>query len=82
MEKFDTLAGLAVIAMNNRKKHFDYYELYDAIERSYIPKKFSFLRAVTAALSCDEDTGEVFLTGDDILQVIKSHEWAVARGFL
>jgi len=82
MEKFDTLAGLAVIAMKNRKKHFDYYELYDAIERSYIPKKFSFLRNITAALSCDEDTGEVFLTGAEILQIIKDHEWALARGLL
>jgi len=82
MEKFDTLAGLAAIAMKNQKKHFDYYELYDAIEKSYIPKKTTFLTSITQALSCNEDTGEVFLTGDDILQVIKSHEWTLARGFI
>jgi len=74
MEKFDTLAGLAVIAMKNRKKHFDYYELYDAIEKSYIPKKTTLLANITASLSCDENSGEVFLTGDDILEVIKFHE--------
>jgi len=82
MEKFDTLAGLAATAMKNQKKHFDYYELYDAIEKSYIPKKTTFLTSITQALSCNEDTGEVFLTGDDILQVIKSHEWTLARGFI
>jgi len=82
MEKFDTLAGLAVIAAKNRKKHFDYYELYDAIEKSYIPKKSAFLASITATRSCNEDTGEVFLTGEDILDVIRGHEWALSRGYL
>jgi len=82
MEKFDTLAGLAVIAAKNRDKHFDYYELYEAIEKSYIPAKTWFLSQVSCTISSDEDTGEVYLTGGEILQLIKEHEWALERGLL